>query len=188
MKARDGRKDNTTKSRLVKVVLGAALAALVIPTPSLATAGTGQCSGPGEVVTLPTLSVNLNADTKSIRRGRTVAVTAHVQRIRALRADQPPIDSMRTHLDRSWVIPIPSLAAEGVSVAVNLSVGKQNFYGLGTTDAEGTAQLSIRIPQSAPPGAADADSIATKSLASSGCLMVMEEGKSHSDNFIRIRK
>jgi hypothetical protein len=88
--------------------------------------------------------------------------------------------------------PIPSPAyfpAEGVDVAVSLYLGEYHYtYGLGVTDAEGKATISVPLPKDAPAGVVRAQAAARAYYNRGGCPDIEEVGYNTYSEFFKATK
>lgn len=153
------------KKRGLRVLLTGIVAAAIVGGPVVSTAGAETCS-PSEVRT-PTLNLELTAIRDTVKRGKAAKVTASVTRA-GFQALKVPV--------------------EDVIVTLSLYMGRTEVHDIAKTDADGVAKLAIRIPSSAHVGTADVYAIASKSVVSTPCTGVTEEGHVEYDDFFRIQK
>jgi hypothetical protein len=149
----------------IRILLTGMLTAAIVGGPAVSTAGAGTCDSYD--VAAPTLNLQLTPFQDTVQRGKTAKVTASVTRASALRS----------------MVPV-----EDVIVSLSLYIGRTEVHDVAKTDAKGIAKLSVRIPSSARIGTADVYSIATKSVATTPCAGVSEEGHAERDGFMKIQK
>ena len=127
-------------------------------------------------VEVPSLRIEMVAQSRSVRRGETAKIVARVVRSakRSGHAD---------HMGRPETV----VPAENVNVFVSLSVGRGTALDGGKTDDKGYLTLSPRIPAKAPLGHVDAFSSAEKEIHRAGCIRVVETGAIEIHGFLKIK-
>lgn len=126
-----------------------------------------ECS-PVEV-DVPSLSIDLTPQSRTVRRGRTASVGVRVTRV-----EESPRGSR--------VVP-----ADNVDVLFVLEAGNTFVVDGTRTDDRGNATLKFRIPTSFRTGKADANSKAQREVKRAGCVVVSERGEIDLPDFLRIR-
>lgn len=121
-------------------------------------------------VDVPSLSIELTAHSRTVRRGRNAWVGVRVTRI--------------SEGSGSTRVAVP---AEGVSVYLSLIAGGAHIVDGAETDRRGRATLKMRIPTSSVIGMADAYSSGHREIKRAGCVAVNEQGQVEVPDFLRIR-
>ena len=81
-----------------------------------------------------------------------------------------------------------TLPAEGVDVSVGLYRGNFYMYGVGVTDSEGKATVSVKLNPQAPAGTVIGEVGARKYYNRGGCPDIEEEGFAYYPQFLKATK
>ncbi|MDP9067798.1 MAG: hypothetical protein M3N53_05565 [Actinomycetota bacterium] len=135
-------------------------------------------SGNLEVVGLRTYHLEVRADKPSYRIGDVAKVNVLVTRP----AHEDPVGG---GIEQE---PPQSFPAEGANVGIGLRIGDVFLFGHAVTNAEGKAQVKIKIKDYTPPGKAMADAYAWKVAADTTCARVEENGYTQKTNLFTLRR
>ena len=172
----------SSQTRLLRpaiAALAAVLIAVLLPTStvSAATACSGR-SGNGMVTRLRTFTVTAKPLKPKYRLGTTAKVEVTVTRP----GQEDPFGNG---------VPLNSpvyLPAEGVDVAVGLYRGNFYMYGVGVTDEDGKAIISVKLNPAAPPGNVIGEVGARAYYNRGGCPDIEEEGFAYYPTFFKATK
>ncbi len=129
-----------------------------------------------EVVGLRTYHLEVKADRSSYKVGDMAKVNVLVTRP----AHEDPVGAGVQQE------PPQSFPAEGANVGIGIRVGEVFLFGHGTTNAEGKAQVKIKIQSYTPAGKATADAYAWRVAADTTCLRVEENGYTQKTNLFNV--
>ena len=173
----------TSQARLLRpaiAALAAVLIAVLLPSSPVqaAAACSGRSASGGMVTRLRTFTVTAKPLKPKYRLGTTAKIEVTVTRP----GEEDPFGNG---------VPLNSptaLPAEGVDVAVGLYRGNFYMYGVGVTDENGKATVSVKLNPVAPPGNVIGEIGARAYYNRGGCPDIEEEGFAYYPQFFKATK